>query len=67
MIATNMILDIGINERFNQTLFGLEILPGLFLVLRLTSGAFLLFLKLAGLCLGIEFRPLCFGALFCDS
>src|SRR5260370_30386049 len=67
MIATNMVLDVGFNQCFNQAPFGLQILPGLFLVLRLTSGCFLLVLEVANLSLGIEFSPLCFCPFFCDS
>src|SRR5947207_12654479 len=58
MIASNMVLDVGFYQCFNQAPFGLQILPGLLLVLRLMSSCFLLLLQVTSLSLGIEFGSL---------
>src|SRR5204862_6355776 len=57
-------LDVGFNERFNDSPSGLCLLPSCFLVLCGMNGHFLLFLSLLDFCLFIQLSALCFRTLF---
>ena len=61
MVAADMILKVGFNERFDETPFGLYLLARRFRVLGCMGGSPLLFLPLADLSLGIELGALGFG------
>src|SRR5579875_1428294 len=63
-IATNMILEVGVDERFNAAPSGLAILPSGFPPGRVRFGLFLCSVCKPLLCLFLKLRALCPGAVF---
>jgi len=67
MIATDVVLEVGFNEHFDETPFRLDLLPSCFLVLRRLNNGFLLFLEVPGFSLHVEFGTLSFGTFLRDA
>lgn len=67
MVASDMILDVGFNQRFDEVPFSLRLLSYSFLFLRCMHERFLLFLDVPGLGLGIELGTLSLRARLGDA